>query len=84
MKPPKIVTDLFTGPDGETWAIGRVYSLPVLASGVSLPFVMLFTGRDISLAEAGVLLGGLGAGVWAMISGTNATEPTPPPEKGDA
>lgn len=80
MKLPKLVTDLFTGVDGQTWAIGRVYSFPMLIAGLALPYVALLRGQVIDLLAAGGLLGGLGAGVWAMIRGTSATEPQPPQE----
>ena len=78
MKLPKVVRDLFTGPDGETWAIGRVYSLPLLASGLSVPFVMIAKGERVDLTALAVLYGGLGAAVMALVTGTNATEPKAP------
>lgn len=83
MKPPKIISDLFTGLDGKTWAIGRVYSLPMLVSGLALPYVAILRGQVVDLLAVGGLFGGLGAGVWALIRGTNSTEPEPPPEKGN-
>jgi hypothetical protein len=75
VRPFKFIRDLFTGPDGETWAIGRVYSLPLLLAGVSLPFVALVGGQAVDLLAAGGLYAGLGGGVWALITGTNPTEP---------
>jgi hypothetical protein len=75
MKLPKFVTDLYTGPDGVTWAIGRVYSLPMLLAGLALPFVMAFRGQAVDLLAALGGYGALGGGVWALISGTNNTEP---------
>ena len=83
MRPPKFVTDLFTGPDGRTWAIGRVYSLPMLVCGLALPFFAIVRGQVLDLMALGGLFGGLGAGVWALIRGTSGTEPAPSPEKGD-
>lgn len=71
----KLLNDLFTGPDGQTYAIGRVYSLPMLLCGLALPFVALLRGQTVDLMALGGLFGGLGAGVWALIRGTNATEP---------
>lgn len=71
----KLITDLFTGPDGETWAIGRIYSLPTLLAGLSVPFVMIAKGQSINLIELAALFGGLGAAVMAMVTGTNSTEP---------
>jgi hypothetical protein len=75
MLTPKLLIDLFTGPDGRTWAIGRVYSLPVLLCGLALPFVAVLRGQELDLMALGGLFGGLGAGVWALIRGTSATEP---------
>ena len=76
MTPSKLLTDLFTGADGRTWAIGRVYSLPMLLCGLALPFVALLRGQIIDLLALGGLFGGLGGGVWALIRGTSATEPS--------
>ena len=75
MKAPKIVSDLFTGPDGETWAIGRIYSLPVLLSGLATPFAMIWKGQTVDLAGLAVLFPAIGAGVMALVTGTNSTEP---------
>ena len=71
----KLLVDIFTGPDGETYAIGRVYSLPMLVAGLSLPFFLIARGQTLDLVAAGALFMGLGGAVWAMIRGTNATEP---------
>ena len=79
MKAPKFITDLFTGPDGETWAIGRLYSLPMLLSGLALPFMMVFKGQTIDLTALGLMFGGLGGGIMALVTGTNNTEPAAPP-----
>ncbi len=75
MQIPKLISDCFTGPDGKTWAIGRIYSLPTLAAGLSTPFVMLWRGQSIDLAALAVLFGGIGGAVMLMITGTNVTEP---------
>ena len=74
--PPKILTDLFTGPDGVTWAIGRIYSVPMLVAGLAVPFYMVLKGQAVDLGSLGLMFGGLGGGIWALISGTNPTEPT--------
>lgn len=71
----KLFTDLFTGPDGRTMAIGRIYSAPVLISGLATPIIMLFKGQTIDLAALGVMYGGVGAACLALIGGTNNTEP---------
>ncbi len=71
----KLISDLFTGPDGETWAIGRVASLPTLLSGLVLPFVALAQGQTLDFAALGVFYGGLAGGVAALVGLTNHTEP---------
>lgn len=80
----KLVGDLFTGPDGKTWAIGRVYSLPMLVSGLALPFVMIWRGQPLDLLAALTGYGALGGGLWALIGGTNSAEPRPPDGSGRA
>lgn len=75
MKPPKLITDVFTGPDGATWAIGRIYSLPMLLSGLAVPFLMIVKGQTVDLTALGVMFGGLGGGIMALVAGTNHTEP---------
>ena len=67
----KFVGDLFTGPDGETWALGRVYSLPVLATGLAVPLYALHKGQAVSLSELAVLLPAVAGGVGAMVAITN-------------
>lgn len=74
---PKIISDCFTGPDGETWAIGRLYSLPVLLAGLATPFIMIYKGQTVDLSALAVMFGGLGAAVMALVTGTNSTEPKP-------
>ena len=82
MKPfTKFWTDLFTGSDGVTWAIGRVFSAPVLFTGLLIPLLALFKGQAISFSELGVYFGGLGGSIMALVTGTHSTEPKPP---GDA
>lgn len=77
MKPPKFWTDLFTGSDGMTWAIGRVFSAPVLFTGLFIPLLALFKGQVISFSELGVYFGGLGGAIMALVTGTHSTEPKP-------
>jgi len=59
----KFLLDLFTGPDGKTWAIGRIYSLPMLATGLAVPIAAIVKGAPIDFAALGVMYGGLGGGV---------------------
>jgi hypothetical protein len=77
----KFIRDLFTGPDGKTWAIGRVYSLPMLASGLAMPIAALINKQPLDFAALGMMYGGLGGGVMAMVWGTNPTEPPQAPPK---
>lgn len=69
------LTHLFTGPDGQTWAIGRVYSAPVLFAGIATPFVMIWKGQNVDLAGLAILFPAIGAAVMALVTGTNSTEP---------
>lgn len=71
----KFLRDLFTGSDNATYAIGRIYSLPVLIAGLAVPLLMVVRGQPVNLSEFGVMLGGLGAAVMALVAGTNSTEP---------
>jgi hypothetical protein len=75
----KLIRDLFTGMDGKTWAIGRLYSLPMLVSGLALPIAALVNGQPLDFASLGLMYSGLGGGVMAMIWGTNPTEPPKEP-----
>ncbi|NBV79666.1 MAG: hypothetical protein EBR62_07385 [Verrucomicrobia bacterium] len=77
----KFIKDLFTGLDGKTWAIGRVYSLPMLATGLAVPIAAIIKGAPLDFAALGVMYGGLGGGVMAMVWGTNPTEPPKDPPK---
>lgn len=70
----KFLYDLFTGPDGETWAIGRVYSVPVLVTGLAIPILALIRGQPIALAEVGVLLAGIAGACLLLVRGTNGVD----------
>lgn len=71
----RTLNDLFTGPDGETFAIGRVSGVVTLVAGLALPFWAVAKGQTINFAELGVYVGGLVGGVTALITVTNKTEP---------
>ena len=71
----RTLNDLFTGPDGQTFAIGRVSGAVTLLSGLVLPFWAVFKGQAVNFAELGVYFGGLAGGVTALIKLTNSTEP---------
>lgn len=77
----KLVCDLFTGPDGETWAMGRLSALPILGTGISTPFVMIWKGSPLSLMELGALLVSTAAAITTLVRGTNNAEPPGPGEK---
>jgi hypothetical protein len=74
----KIMRDLFTGADGQTWAIGRVYSAPMLISGLATPFFMVANNMPIDLAGLAILFPAVGAAVMALVTGTHSTEPKGP------
>lgn len=71
----KLFTDLFTGPDAKTWAIGRVFAAPTLLSGLGLPLGALIAGQPLDFAALGVFYGGVAGGVAALVGLTNHTEP---------
>lgn len=71
----KLISDLFTGQDGKTWAIGRVASIPTLFSGLGLPLAALWQGQTLDFSALGVFYGGVAGGVAALIGLTNHTEP---------
>lgn len=82
MKLMKFLEDLFKGPDGETWAIGRLYSIPTLLAGLGYPVVALLKGQTISMSELAVLLPATAAAVLALVAGTNHVDnPIKLPEK---
>jgi len=45
----KFLSDLFMGPDGETWAIGRIYSIPTLLVGLAIPIIALVRDQKIEM-----------------------------------
>ncbi|HYE45715.1 MAG TPA: hypothetical protein VEA44_08065 [Caulobacter sp.] len=69
MTPPKFIADLFTGPDGRTWHLGRVGAVPMLVSGLALPWGVLLSGKELDLMSALGGYGALAAGVWALVHG---------------
>lgn len=70
----KFVKDLFTGPDGETWAIGRIYSIPTMVTGLAIPIMALFKGQEVSLSELGIGLTGVATAVTVLIYGTRGVD----------
>lgn len=68
----KFITDLYTGPDGETYALGRVYTIPVLLTGLVIPIYGIHkTGIVPTMSDLALGLGGLAAAVSAMVAVTN-------------
>lgn len=71
----KIINDLFTGPDGITYAIGRIYSIPFLLAGILFPFFLVLRGQTVTVTDYGISLGATAAAIMGLVSGTNMTEP---------
>jgi hypothetical protein len=67
----RTIAAMFTGPDGETMAIGRIYSVPMLFVGLALPVVKVFRHEPIGLEEFAIELPALAGALTIMISGTN-------------
>lgn len=73
----KVLNDLFTDASGETIAIGRVYSIPVLITGLAIPLIQAVTHQPISLTDLGIELGGTGGACLMLIAGSaRVDEPT--------
>ena len=53
----------------------------MLATGLAVPIAAIVKGAPIDFAALGVMYGGLGGGVMAMVWGTNPTEPKEPPNE---
>jgi hypothetical protein len=51
----------------------------MLVSGLALPIAALVNGQPLDFAALGLMYGGLGGGVMAMVWGTNPTEPPKEP-----
>jgi len=73
-----ILTNIFTGADNKTVAIGRVHSVPVLIAGLAVPFFMVYKGVSLDLSSLAVYWGGLGASIATIIRGTSGAEPKVP------
>lgn len=74
----KATRDYFTGPDGQSYALGKALAVLMFLLGAPLPHIMLLTGKPVSLTDAGVFYGALGAAVMALVWGTNPAEPREP------
>lgn len=70
MKLSKFFRDLYTGPDGETWALGRIYSVPILFTGIAAPIIAVVRaeGSAIPLGEVAAALMGTAGAVAAMVA----------------
>lgn len=73
----KFIADLFTGPDGETWALNRFFSLAVLIVGLATPIVALLRDQPVDFADVGVLLAATAAACLLLIRGANAVDIDP-------
>lgn len=67
----KFFSDIFTGPDGSTFALCRVYSVPILAVGLFAVTRAALATTPVPLADIAVGLGGVGGTVAAMVRATN-------------
>lgn len=79
MKFSKFFRDLYTGPDGETWALGRIYSVPILLTGIAAPILAIVRSspdHQASLGDVGLELGGVAAAVAAMVAITKNIDGT--------
>lgn len=77
----KFLVDIFTGPDGETVAIGRVYSVPLLLTGLAVPIWSVAQGHIPDFTSLGIYFTGLAASVWVMLTGTNRIDLAAPTTK---
>jgi hypothetical protein len=79
----KLLRDVYTGPDGKAWALGRVYSLPVLLVGLAYPVTALIRAPHVqhdmpySLHEVGMYLMELGAATLLLVRGHNSIDQDP-------
>jgi hypothetical protein len=81
----RVLSDLLTAVDGETFAYGRIMGLVQHAAGlillVAVTVWIAATGRPSApewgayLVSAGAYIAALAAASWALVSGTAATEP---------
>lgn len=74
----RFIVDLFTDGTGETWAIGRIYSIPVLVVGLAIPVIALYKGQPIAMVDVGVLLAGIAGACLLLIRGANEVDLTDP------
>lgn len=74
----RFIIDLFTDGSGETWAIGRIYSIPVLIVGLAIPVIALYKGQPIAMVDVGVLLAGVAGACLLLIKGANEVDLSDP------
>lgn len=67
----KFFSDIYTGPDGRTFALGRVYSLPVLIVGLTAAGRAITATTPVPLGDIALELSGVAAAVAAMVAATN-------------
>lgn len=71
----EVIHHALTGADNQTYALGRLVSVPFLGATLALPFTMLFTRHEFTLADAGIYVGAAAGGFMALVRGTSDTEP---------
>ena len=78
MRYSKFFSDLYTGPDQSTFALGRVYSIPVLLMGLFAAAKAIQTTTPVPLGDIALELAGVAGAVAAMVRVTNGIDvPTP-------
>jgi hypothetical protein len=70
-----MLKDWLTSADGETYAIGRAYSVLFVLVGLALPFALIVAGYKLTLNELSVYLPALAGAIALLVTGTNPTEP---------
>lgn len=74
----KLIKDVFTAPDGETWAIGRLSGVGTLLYGYSLPIVEVIKGHALNFSELAVYMPAVAGGATALYALTNKMDNQPP------
>jgi len=74
--------DCFTGPQNDTFAIGRVLAIPLLVTGLALPATECYRGNTPSLAEAGAYFVMLAGAVLMLLRGSKNIDTPDVKDKG--
>lgn len=73
----KVIHDCLTTPDGQSFAYGKVLSIPFGLTTLAVPLVMLGTGEKVSLSELSVYFPACAGALMLLVTGTHPTEPKP-------